>query len=1482
MQIEGQLKDIAQSKLHDRSVLAADLIRVHQLLVEQFQFAPKGELARLDKLQSSYESLANPQAEGLLQQVEQTIHQLESDTSFAPAEDVELELAPLRQTLKQVVQMTPVRQSAPQVQDLQNRLQILTNRLACAQRLKKVQASVQDLLTRASNIEPNNPDRAIEYLGLAQREVEAARNAEGWDRDALDALLVLKDNATRLYNDARARHHIPTTRQTGEELVQLIIYFDELTNTDPSKPVTYFKDERLGADQGLMEVKKALSVARSRLIQTIWRPKLDEYVRAARAQIGIGNETASTFEHQPRLARASLERWKNLPGMNDPRVRMDLPSNLRFQIEDAEKLIDQEIRELEEAEGLAQDARREEDFGKAYKKWQQVKETYPYFPELEPLRQQILDRGRKQIETLLRESENFARDGQWRLLSARLDTLEGISQITSIFEPHSQARYELLKTLYRYIQPLTLVGKDKIKRDAELALLEELEQAYRDNYWQGWTRLQARLAELRAGVDIWSLKTQVDELCKPEVAAEVLEMLWAAALGLQSEPPENLLDGDRQTLLQIIERIKAWQGFVQARDELAKAQVLQTLNWTSDNVDAAPPDLGMIQAGLESARKDLQALQAASDKRLPEQLRTLKQNDLVAKPALDRLRQIWVNAGLEEQKRNLNEAMLWTKKANSYRVEFLELTRDIKVSLATMLEHETQRLIARYENNWFQNLEIALVEDLQRQSNALGGSNDVTTLIQGPLEIARAHRFEQDVATNGASPQMVIQMWERAHAANQENHLRAQYCYAQSRRVFMQGELARAQLESNPETAERIVRNLCEDPIFGKDPSIWTAHAQNCFNAAKALLRSQRGVAGNGQLDYLESARQSYFRSAKLAQQERLDAGLERTLREWEKLAEAEKKIQAVLDSNTGRLSSADCTRVRDIFSETMTGLGENEPKALLVEFWDLIRARARARAENELSATSDIFDHLDTILSIYLLFPEDNFAKRRLKDVVSHGASQIQNKIDDVVFDDSAKNFIERTQGSGRQIPSLDSIVRLQLVEAQELLDTIHTLSNVFRSLPRPLMGEIESVNLLDTKSHDLKDWIGQLQNFRNALAPALSLIEDGLKQPGQFEIARFILGKGGTHSSIHKPVPQNFISKGHPSYQAMVDRLERNSMRREQQERLALRISLSLQYEHVARAEDLPKTIPTQLENQTIERVMRELDLPSSARARYINEWRALLSELGQRLENPVQPVYPVMVALDEMYDMRDDQQGEPQDACGLQARLKYRDLDNAEKLYNGLQTIQRIIERKVEQVRTLREWLVRVNSVAGTGNSLFPGTVNWKQTKEKISRLRDSGPVGLRDSKKECKNAREGDENGIYLQTWCLKRAARELSLEEMARMLGADGTVGLNLCLLAQKLDRERVDRKAQIEKEIIESEAMEADIDNRFRRYTGARERFYAAHQRLMAKRNNWSRELVEFEQAAEDFCSICPQWIDFLSRLEEARIKTNSAFHCPD
>ena len=1450
--IESRLTEIEALAPDRWEAVVHDLVELRDGLNASLPRCSLQEVRRLEQAETRYARLAKPVAERLLALCELRLRGYEQPGEPLKADALERGLGQGRQALENALRLLPACRSEESTRDLQRRLEALAEHIARAQRLQKVHDAVSALWSQTDDVESASPSLAVDYGKQALDKADAALQAGGWEPEAMHALQKLCAQARARYDDLRRRHEIPTTKQRGEELVPLIISFAERAKTNPKQWVSYFVSDEPTADVQPMEVAQAVDIARQRLIRSIWRDKLEEYIRTAEARLR---------EHKPDEAMAALRAWQALPGLYDERVGVDFPRNLSVRIEEVQGRIVPDLAALQQAQKALDLARLERDPLQAYGRWQSARDAYPYLPDLATLRDEIIGRGRGEASRLIAEVEGYFKAEQWGLGASRLQRVSGLLSLDPDLRSEFQDRQNRLQYLYERVSPLLPGSKEPLKLAEQIARLEELEREVAEDYWPGWARLQLKLQELRARNDVQAIQADLAALCNPQASCDALETLYSRCLALRDGPPEGLKPQDQRQLLQMIAVAGAWKGFAQARDELAKASSAASLMGHGDTGATDAPDLKAVREGFEAARQDLAADQAVRDGKLREKLAQLAVNDERIPAILEKLRGSLVTPAPDSLRVALHQVDHWLRQATSYASELLQLRSEIRAMLEQRIEEEISRLISLSRGDWYMTLEVEKVEALLKESALLApqmaAGDPVTDLAQGPLAAARAHKMEKAASLDVASWKAAWAAWDEAvQRAGTDGALRS-YCAQHRRQAHKRSEFLRAQQAPNAEAAEMILRGLCEAAESRNDWQVWFQQGRQCLLLAQGALSQQGGSMEEKATGYLSMARRSLGWAGKLAADSRASperlAAIPKALAElslWETLAAAQRSMENALPWTNARLTAARCAEAKARFDEATRKLGGDELGRLLMAFWNTYRDRARSALEAQVKQSSDILERVDGWLGVMILFPQDKAIVARLTSLVVSALHQMQNEINEVQFDYTARSFLarfsRRTQGKP---PADQDIATLQLEETRQTLDRVRTLQAVLGVLPGQLEAIKLSPTLLEDAERSLRDWQEQLEGLLRAMEQAVQLAEDGLQVPAQFEVVRYLLRIGGANSPAYPQVSDAFKDRAHPSYRACVAQVEHLMARRRAQEKLSWRIERCLRYECAQRPDELP------VDGGDIEE-------------------RALFAELRQGLQAPVNRRYPIEVALAAIHEM---QRGEPDDACLLQAKMVYTDPDSNRRR-ESLANMAEVIQVKVEQIHTLRRWLSQFTTPARAAALGCPGVADWGEARPRIEAWRDSGPQGLSDAFRECARVRLG-EDGLYQGLWPLTRVYDALSAEEMWRQLqppsaaaDAGPSQAATLCAVAQGIDLEREDLRRSLGGQIAECRSLEADISARIERYKQAWDTLTSAYNALMAAKRNWIKggQWVRFEQAARDFGGICPHYGPFQEALVKA------------
>ena len=1471
--IDSSIKQIASIEPDKQTTAVTDLVQVRQWLDDSQAKCSPEELVRHTDLSRRYKKLADPLAADLRAFCDTQLTKYEGIKQPSDIGRFEQEITQIRRSLELAAKLLPDAPSQEEFQALQARLNPLLGKLRSIKSLTTLKSETNDLWESVVRVEEANPARAIDLCKQALDKLKAALQIGDLERVETDEAIILRDQFQRRYDDLRNRHEIPTTKQKGEELVPLILYLAELAGRTPPVKVTYFVSAEPGAQPQEMDVDKALDIARQRLISTVWRETIENYVRQADRYLNA---------HQPREAIAALLAWEFLPGLNDQRVGVALPDNhnLRIILRNAESRIKPELASLETAEKKANEARLEleSDPAKAYKIWQDAQEAYTYLPGLDQLRKDIITKAGDKAVILLGESEEALQNELWGLCESRLKQIAALVNLGLSLKREDEGRLSHLREISDRVGPLVSSGGERPKPEEEQTNLERLQADYGD-YWVKWKGLQTRLTELQARGDVKAFQQQVDEHCKADIPLDVIEVLSKRCVEMRSSPPAGISAQDKKLLDQLDRRLKAWVGFARAREELEKAS-----NIAAPDTDAGgtgdvmlAPNLKIIKEGITAAKNDPAATQASRQKRLSDRLAQLESNDALAVQAIARIEHLLApdsSQALQDSKDAVRETGLWLRRPTSYGVRFLELRRDAQSVLFRESERKIAELMSRAEKDLYASLDIVAINTLLKECASISLYSEerqsLTDLTQGPLAIANAHAFEEDAKQDILGWDRVKEAWDRAAGLLRTDDPRREFCLRRAKQALKQSVFRQVRHMQNTEDIERNLRSLCEDAILKDDWEVWLHHSDHCLRAAQTIMRAlapdQPIAVATG---YLSKARESLGRASRIAADggvpDNKKPGVQKALSDldqWERLNNTRSEIQLMLQSSAVRLTADTCRDVHRKCAETLRTL-RDEPKQLLQTFWAGQCAAARDRLERQIAQAQDVFEKLDALSAISVLFPNDDTAKSKLAGLVMDAIHRVQIEADDKVFDSTARKFLARYARANRgRTPDTQQVVQLQLDEAQQLIGKVHALKAVLSTLPAQDKISV-SPNALAKEEDELGDWEGQLKDLQKTMDQALALAEDGLSAPQQFEAAKYILRQGGTASPAYLQVPATFKDQAHPSYRWCVSEVGKLERRRKDQENLLHRIQLCIKYEQICKPDELP---------------LRASD----------PDEHSLVEELRQKLQYTVHRNYPIEEAFKMMQEM---QRREPYDACGLQETMLYYDPEDNQRCHKPLVAICEVFKRKVAQVQTLRRWLSQFTIGTSPSTDQCPGIVDWDAERLKIVELRDSGPEGLAKAKVQCQIARCGNKSGLFQaegrDLWPLEKARDALSRQNMLSQLtgvrvGDNEEPSVNLCAVAESIDKEREALLQRLNDKIADCSEIERGIDDRISEYPSKWETFLDAYTRLVNLRRNFanSREWPDFRQAAAEFCDICPNYGEFQKILDDVNTKTGLSFDC--
>jgi len=439
---------------------------------------------------------------------------------------------------------------------------------------------------------------------------------------------------------------------------------------------------------------------------------------------------------------------------------------------------------------------------------------------------------------------------------------------------------------------------------------------------------------------------------------------------------------------------------------------------------------------------------------------------------------------------------------------------------------------------------------------------------------------------------------------------------------------------------------------------------------------------------------------------------------------------------------------------------------------------------------------------------------------------------------DVSASAFIERYVQGGNAPPLDETIVQLQLDETNALLSRANELLHNHEA------DKTDAPALLHDGINKLEAWQRDLCALISAMSIAQHRATLGLRDPEQLDVARYVLGVGGRKptTALHQ-APAMFV--GHPSLLRCKAFVDQCAARRRTQERLLREVTLCLRFDAAITPDEITSA--------------------SHGDEHFIHTLQSHLHTRG---------MYPIELAWDKLREVARD---EPDDACGLQATLVYRDSDDYGNEVRSLPAIMAVVQCKVRQIRVLREWLANAMR--------FSDDAHWEREKNAIQILRDSGPAGLTEAQVRCRAARSGHDAGDSMGAPALAQRCRALSPEAMTAHLRqhlreADPeAANTPLCAPARAINQQRHALWLDCDRQLRECDQLAADIASRIERYSVAWDAFahsYRALMELPSLRRNRAAESAEwqaFQRAAEQFCDICPNYPVFQAKLSDVQAR---------
>lgn len=1377
-------------------------------------------------------------------------------------------------------------------EDLSVRLVTSERRLNNLAYLHTVKTEIEKLWQAGQRLEDTDTRAAIGFYGDARNKADTALRSEqySWSMAEETELRNLRAKASGKYDELRQRHEIPITREE-EDIFYAVVEFAKQVERNSNELVTYFRDSsettRLdeSADDAnyfevtaVMPAGEALDIARDRLI-LFWERKVGEYLQSAREKLA---------QYQPREAESALAQCSKLPGRNDERVGKDIPQNLQIQIDNLAREIQKDKRDLERAERSVQQARLAADPVEQYRLYQDAKEAFPHLEQLDDLYQQIVKSVRLEVNEDLQEVEAKLSAEDWPGAGSRLKRVGQLLEIINDRELKNkfEDRYTRLNMVYEDVRQWALPPARQPQAEEARRLLEELSKQYADSYWPGWVKLQERLQELSARQDVDGLLAQIKETCneKGRVDRWRLEDLLADSRQFLDNPPAGLSDDSRRQLKEAQQKIEAWIGFAQARDEIRKIESAKKQDVEALDL-ADPPNIDLIKTGLEQANKDGQTRQQVRISELDLLYNRLLKNDGAANEVVENTRQLLNRSDkppLKELRRSYELVNKWLRSGTSHWRALRELRRELFVELAQAVRQKVEQMILGASDDFYATLDKAMRQEIQqlvkeynkllaehehtdKDTNASAGlPQSLDNLVAVPLAMAKAHQAEEDAKKELGEWETALTLWEQARDLDAQTDKRLrEYCHRHARYAHKERQLLKIRHQTDRDHVEGVLRSLTEDRVLSGDWEVWFKHGMYALETGQFLLKpdAKLTVADTPRV-YMTRARTSLNNALTEIQRQEASpetathiqktSGLLTELDEWDELVSVREDITELLDNEF--LTANLCEKATQHYQDAKKELQIKTIGRILEQFWRTLCKEARIKLEKQLDEAVEVFARLDALLALLILFPEDEDLGMRLRVLVEEDVlNKMEHTVADIVLDYTAAKFIERYQQKHNQAPEAKEVVQLQLDEVDA---TLRTLGDLKVALKLKQLASLEiSPDVLIGQERKVSDWRKELNDLKSSLTSAWSLAQTGMRQPEQFQKAHYILrDPRGQGASVHMTrVPENFRHSGHPSYQWHSGQIE---------------VLLKIQEKQ------------TQLKSD-----LEDLFEQEKQRTRWINqtkEGHALSDAETEAIQKLPDILENIKRKLQEM------QNHAPDDPTRLQSELQYEAFDKFNWLYTSLGDIREIIKQKIKQYKLLKRWLNQFH--IGQGNR--PGAhyiiVDWNVEREDIAAIRDRDLQGLGEARNLCRRLREGDEEGYY-QAGVLALTTGRTTLSEEAMLTYLEEKTGeRTLYAVSELVNRERGEKELGLLEAIEECRSFETDIKRRLQQFNDQWKKFLAAQQALLIKRkpllNEWEqlREYNLFIEAAQDFCEICPNHPPFLQAVAKIKEKTGLGFECDE
>lgn len=1409
----------------------------------------------------------------------------------------------LRQTLEQIEVLQWGGLSSEARRDLQTEFDTFTRKLRNLTYLYETRQEVEELWAGGEKSADTAGFTAIGYFNDALTRVDTALISEHHEWDTHEARLLrrFQEEAQAKYNEIRRRHEIPTTKFEGQ-VVEVILEFLKRAEKNPEEKVTYFDGIEVDALPAPMPASEALEMARERLL-VFWNNKAEEYLEQARQKLR---------DHLPREAEAILSKADTLPGRGDERMGR-FPTNPEAAIKELRQEISQELKQLNLAESNIANVRGAEardDVLKQYYFYQEAQKAYPHIEaELTKLRHEIVGQTGEELKKLLDEADNALSDEAWLTAKNHLERAQKLLDtiVDSQLQASHRDRCEALQSVFTSVKEWALPPGQQLQGAKARQSLEQIEQHYRNSYWPRWPKLQARLHELQARGTVEEWLNQVAAACgKSSVATWDLEALQTEGQEFRQNPPIGLTQQDRRRLEEAVERLQAWLGFSQARDELQKITQSQVDEQNGIN-GLLLPDLEIVEVGIKKAKaygKDAKLRQQIKEQKLETKLQSIRANDTAAEQTITTVRQLLnrlTPPQPDEWRQTYKVINDGLKKGTSHTQALWEQRESVRARYAAHLYKEVKQQLESARANYYAALGIAeqgQLSSLVKEYNHLIGSRplpDLPTELDEyaavALAMAVAHQYEAD-ARKGMLDNWdnVITAWEKARDLPQtqnDNRLR-DYCHQRARQSYKEKQWRAVERLSPGDrvTGESMLRLLTEDRTLSNDWAVWLKHAEYTLETIRlGLTTGQPETEPLGTMkSYLDRARRSFNLAQSEGQGKSIaDDDLVRyqtipirlqEVNEWEIVIIVQENVITLFQ--TPALTNHLCAEALEKYNDAYAQLTLSEPKKSLSSFWNKQLGMVRTRLEELEKEAETVFGRLNALLALLTLFPKDENIEHRLEVVVQDDAlNKIQQATKDIVFDNPAVRFVSRyLRTYNGRAPENKDIVKLQLDEIETIFRELNDLK---ASLKLKQLAKLKiDETILSGEENELGNWRDQLEELQRGLNSASRLGQAGMRDPRQFALAFHALRyaktfpdtfnilfdlSGSSRDTGIARVPENFVNNKHPSYEWHKEEIEKSYQKWEEQ-----------------------------------------LDFKAEIEAMFVQEreiialiWKHKNGEKLSDDEVKKAQELPKLLA-DVRRKLVEMEANAPTDPTRLQSGLKYQAVDEDNNRYVSLTDIEKVVTRKLDEYETLTRWLNQHHIGQTSLSGVRYRVVNWAEEKVKLAQERDKDRRHFKAVKEQCQQLLEGDAQGMYQTKFqALKTGQRALTEAAMMEHLGKQtnkktitGSNELTLYAVSELVNWQRQEKENALCQAIKECEQFAENIQWRIQEINGCWTIFLGAQQTLMGTKRKllsktyWedTAEYDAYVKAAQAFCAICPNDASFHQAIDEVYQKIGLRFQC--